>query len=84
MRREPPDVDRATAHYRQAIALAEELGMRPLQAHCHHGLGMLYAAVGQREQACTALTTAIEMYRAMAMTFWLPKAEAALTQVDVR
>jgi tetratricopeptide (TPR) repeat protein len=84
MRREPPDVDRATAHYRQAIALAEELGMRPLQAHCHHGLGMLYAAVGQREQACTAMTTAIEMYRAMAMTFWLPKAEAALTQVDVR
>ena len=84
MRREPPDVDQATAHYRQALALAEEIGMRPLQAHCHHGLGMLYAAVGQREQACTALTTAIEMYRAMAMTFWLPEAEAALTQVDAR
>jgi len=40
--------------------------------------------VGQREQACTALTTAIEMYRAMAMTFWLPEAEAALTQVEAR
>ena len=34
-RREPPDVDQAAAHYRQALALAEELGMRPLQAHCH-------------------------------------------------
>src|SRR5215510_2665364 len=32
--RTPPDVDAAT-HYRQALALAEELGMRPLQAHCH-------------------------------------------------
>ena len=84
MRREPPDVDQAAGHYRQALALAEEIGMRPLQAHCHHGLGTLYAAVGQRDQACTALTTAIEMYRAMAMTFWLPEAEAALTQVEAR
>ena len=56
--------------------------MRPLQAHCHHGLGTLYAAVGQQEQACTALTTAIEMYRAMEMRFWLPQAEAALAQVS--
>jgi class 3 adenylate cyclase/tetratricopeptide (TPR) repeat protein len=76
--RAPPDVDQAAAHYRQALALAEELGMRPLQAHCHHGLGTLYATVGQREQARAALTTAIEMYRAMDMSFWLPQAEAAL------
>ena len=61
---------------------AEELGMRPLQAHCHRGRGMLYAATGQREQARTALSTAIEMYQAMDMTFWLPQAEAALAQVD--
>src|SRR4029434_6831893 len=39
--REPPDVDQATVHYRQALALAEELGLRPLQAHCHLGLGTL-------------------------------------------
>ena len=56
--------------------------MRPLQAHCHLGLGMLYAATGQREQARTALTTAIAMYRAMDMTFWLHQAEAALAQVE--
>jgi tetratricopeptide (TPR) repeat protein len=79
--RDPPDVDAAAAHYRQALALAEALGMRPLQAHCHHGLGMLYATVGQREQARAALTTAIEMYRAMEMTFWLPQAEAVLAQI---
>jgi tetratricopeptide (TPR) repeat protein len=74
----PPDVDAATVHYRQALALAEELGMRPLQAHCHHGLGTLYATVGQKAQARAALTTALELYRAMDMTFWLPQAETAL------
>ena len=72
----------AAAHYQQALALAEELGMRPLQAHCHRGLGMLYAATGQREQAQTSLSTAIAMYRAMEMTFWLPQTEVALAQVE--
>ena len=65
----------------QALALAEELGMRPLQAHCHLSLGTLYVKTGQREQARTELSTAIELYRAMDMTFWLPQAEAALAQV---
>ena len=58
--------------------------MRPLQAHCHLGLGTLYAKTGQREQAHAALSTAIELYRAMDMTFWLPQAEAALAQVEGR
>jgi tetratricopeptide (TPR) repeat protein len=77
----PPDVKQAEAHYQQALALAEELGMRPLVAHCHHGLGTLYAKEGQWEQARAALSTAIEMYRAMEMTFWLPQAEATLAQI---
>ena len=54
--------------------------MRPLQAHCHLGLGTLYATTGQRQQARAALSTAVEMYSAMAMTLWLPQAEAALAQ----
>ena len=33
-------------YYRQALALAEELGMRPLVAHCHLSLGKLYATTG--------------------------------------
>ena len=77
----PPEVEKAEEHYRQALALAEELGMRPLQAHCHRGLGTLYAKTGRQEQARAELSTAIEMYRAMDMTFWLPQAEAALAQV---
>jgi tetratricopeptide (TPR) repeat protein len=81
-RREPLECTQAESFYRQALALAEELGMRPLQAHCHCGLGTLYAKVGQREQARTALATAIDLYRAMDMTFWLPQAEAALAEVE--
>jgi hypothetical protein len=61
--------------------LAEELGMRPLLAHCHLGLGTLYAKTGQRELARTELAAAIDLYRAMDMTFWLPQAEAVLAQV---
>jgi tetratricopeptide (TPR) repeat protein len=82
--RAPPDVDQAAAQYRQALTLAEELGMRPLQAHCHRGLGTLYAMTGQWEQARAALSTAIEMYKSMDMTFWLPQTEAALAQVEGR
>jgi tetratricopeptide (TPR) repeat protein len=82
--RDPLEVELAEAFYRQAFTLAEELGMRPLQAHCHRGFGTLYAMTGQREQARTALSTASEMYRGMEMTFWLPETEAALAQVDAR
>ena len=77
----PLDAEQAEAYYQQALALTETLGMRPLQAHCHCGLGTLYARTGQRDQAGVALSAAIELYRAMEMTFWLPQAEAALVQV---
>ena len=55
--------------------------MRPLQAHCHRGLGTLYAKLGRPEPARPALAAAIDLYRAMDMTFWLPQAEAALAAV---
>jgi tetratricopeptide (TPR) repeat protein len=82
LRRHPPEVAQAEAAYLQALALADALGMRPLQAHCHLDLGTLYAAIGQREHAHTELSAAIDLYRAMEMTFWLPQAEAALVQVE--
>ena len=78
----PPEAELAEAAYREALALAEELGMRPLVAHCRRGLGTLYATTGQAEQARTELATAIELYRAMDMTFWLPETAAALAQVE--
>jgi tetratricopeptide (TPR) repeat protein len=78
----PPDVAQAETHYQQALALADELGMRPLQAHCHRSLGTLYLKKGQQEQAHAELSTAIALYRAMDMTFWLPQTETALAQVE--
>src|SRR5215813_10324931 len=75
--REPPAVEPAEAAYQQALALAEALGMRTLQAHCHLGLGTLYARIGQQDQARMALSASVALYRAMEMTFWLPQAEAA-------
>jgi DNA-binding NtrC family response regulator/predicted ATPase/class 3 adenylate cyclase len=77
-----PDVKPAETSYRQALALAEALGMRPLVAHCHLGLGTLYAKAGQQEDAHTELSAAIDLYRSMDMTFWLPQAEAALAEVE--
>ena len=71
-------LQQAETRYQQALALAEVLGMRPLVAHCHHRLSWLYRQTGRREEACTALAAAIELYRAMDMTFWLPQTEAAL------
>jgi tetratricopeptide (TPR) repeat protein len=61
-RRGPPHVETGEAHYRRGLALAEELGMRPLVAHCHLGLGHL--------------TIATTMYREMDMPFWVERAEA--------
>ena len=81
-RQASPEGEPAVSHYRQALALAEALGMRPLQAHCYRGLGTLYAQTGQQEQARTALSAALALYRAMDMTFWLPQAQEALTQVE--
>jgi tetratricopeptide (TPR) repeat protein len=78
---DPPDTAPAEARYQQALALAEELGMRPLQAHCHRGLGMLYGTLDQQEQARNEISIAIDLYRAMEMIFWLPQAERALAEM---
>jgi tetratricopeptide (TPR) repeat protein len=78
---DPPEVEQALSYYREALTLADELGMHPLVAHCHLGLGTLYQKLGRREQAETELTTAAVMYRAMEMTFWLEQAATTLAQV---
>jgi Flp pilus assembly protein TadD len=81
-RQASPENELAADHYRQA--LADELGMRPLQAHCHLGLGTLYHKIGRQEEAKAALSTALALYRAMKMTFWQTRAEAALAPMEGR
>jgi tetratricopeptide (TPR) repeat protein len=78
--KDPPDVEEAGGHYRQAVALAEELGLRPLIAHCHVGLGKLYRRIGNLQRAREHLTTATTMMREMEMGLWLEKAQAELNE----
>jgi len=72
------DGARGEVHYREALARAEQGGMRPLIAHCHLGLGRLCRRVRNQEQAGEHLGIATAMYREMGMTYWLEKAEADL------
>jgi len=74
--RDPPDVGTAEGRYREAMALADELGMRPLLAHCHLGLGKLYTRAHGRDRAKENLAAAMTMFRDLDMRFWLERAEA--------
>ena len=75
------DNNAAERSYREALTLAHDLGMRPLVAHCHFGLGKLYQRTGRREQAHQHLTTATRMYREMGMRFWLEQTEKELGEL---
>jgi hypothetical protein len=83
-RRDPPEAVQAERYYHQALTLTTELEMRPLLAHCHLGLGTLYGQSGHLAPARAELSTVLEDYRAMEMTFWLSQAEAALVHVEGR
>ena len=75
-RRDPSAVETAEGYYQAALALASELGMRPLVAHCHFDLGKLFRKTDQQEQARQYLTSATTAYREMNMRFWGDQAEA--------
>jgi Flp pilus assembly protein TadD len=77
-RQQPLDADTAEGHFHEALALADELEMRPLQAHCYLGLGKLYRRTGRLDEARAELATAVAMFREMGMAFWLPEAEREL------
>jgi tetratricopeptide (TPR) repeat protein len=73
-------VDEANAQqsYSQALSLAEELDMRPLQALCHLALGLLSSRSSDVATSRKALRTAATMFQEMDMHFWLKKAQMAL------
>jgi tetratricopeptide (TPR) repeat protein len=77
-RRDPPLADVAEEHFRRGLTLADELGIRPIRAHCHLELGTLYRDVRRRERAGEELTTARAMYDEMGMHDALTRACAAL------
>jgi hypothetical protein len=73
--------ENAEGYYREALALAEPRGMRPLIAHCHLGLGKMRHRTGDHGQAQEHLTSAMTMYREMGMTYWPEQAEEELRQL---
>jgi tetratricopeptide (TPR) repeat protein len=75
---EPAATARADEAYQQALVIAEELGMRPLEAHCRRSLGQQYRRAGRTHEARAELNVAIDLYLSMGMTHWLAEAEAAL------
>jgi tetratricopeptide (TPR) repeat protein len=83
MGHKPPKTQHAESCYRDAFAVSLELGMRPLQAHCHLGLGKAYAAVGAVEQARPEMAAAIDLYRSMEMNLWLARANALLNNMTL-
>jgi class 3 adenylate cyclase/tetratricopeptide (TPR) repeat protein len=74
--------EQAESYYKQSMALARELGMRPLQARCHLAHGILHGLVGHRDEARTAFSASIELARAMEMRFWSERVEIALKELD--
>jgi tetratricopeptide (TPR) repeat protein len=80
-RRDRPAVERAEGYYQEALALAGDLGMRPLVAHCHLHLGKLFRNTDQQVQAREYLMTAATMYREMDMHPWLDQAEAEMREL---
>ncbi len=70
---DPPDAEGTGVSYRQALALADELGMRPLAAHCHHGLGTQYRLSEQTGRAHHHLDAAKSLYCEMGMRYWIEK-----------
>ena len=80
--RDCPNVAAAEAHYATSTALALELGMRPLVAHCCFSLGKLYGRAGDR-RATEHLTSAMSSFHEMGMRFWFEKAEAEMQALEV-
>jgi tetratricopeptide (TPR) repeat protein len=77
------DVEASELRYRQAISLAAELGMRPLLARCHAGLGLLYRRHGTARRASQHLGRAANMFRELQMTYWLEQMDAGARSDDL-
>jgi tetratricopeptide (TPR) repeat protein len=74
-------LEQAEHWYRRGLNQAAELSMLPLTAHCHMGLGRLYLKIGNSEGACSEIEAAINLYRSMGMSYWLPQAESTFARI---
>jgi DNA-binding SARP family transcriptional activator/tetratricopeptide (TPR) repeat protein len=77
-RRAGAEGSRASELYEQAMAMAEELGMRPLVARCQLDAGCLWLAAGNRARALEELERAAATFRELDMPCWLAQVDARL------
>lgn len=82
LHRKLQQIEQAEARYREALALAGVMGMRPLQAHCHAGLAQVHAAAGNAAKAREEFRTANQLFRAMTMNSFSAEAENALARIE--
>lgn len=75
------EADQAEAAYREALTIGDELGMRPLVARCHLGLGGLHRDRGRRHEARQHLEAAHRMLSDMDMRYWGEQAKVALGEL---
>jgi hypothetical protein len=78
--REPSALEPARAGLDQALALGDELGLRPMAVRCRMIRGALELKAGRREEAETWLAPAVAEFQAMSIGAWLARAERLLAQ----
>ena len=78
---ESEQVQQSINSYRRVKEQAAELGMRPLLAHCHMGHGQVYIKKGKTSEARSELSAAMDLYRFMGMSLWMPQVESAFEEI---
>jgi len=74
-------LEQAMDWYQRGLNQAAELSMLPLTAHCHMGLGQLYLKREHSEEARLEIEAAIDLYRSMGMSYWLPQAKSTFAKI---
>jgi tetratricopeptide (TPR) repeat protein len=76
VRSEPPDVETAERALAECLALAIDLGMRPLHARVLLTRGELLQRLGRHEEARTTIADAAGGFTALGMTSWAAVCDA--------
>jgi Tfp pilus assembly protein PilF len=82
LHRKLQQIEQAEARYREALALAEVMGMRPLQAHCHAGLAQVHAAAGNTAKAREEFRAANQLFHAMKMNSFSAETENESARIE--
>jgi len=72
------DSKQTETYYNDALELAKRLGMRPVIAHSHLGLGRLYTRAAEHVSARENLRIAARLFRDLDMPFWSAQTETLL------